>query len=403
MKRNTIKHLVPQSGTAAVLTLLLVSCNGKEDFSPNTNNPPVQVLAGQEFTVKLIVEEPGIAKDSTYIYEGVVSSGCPDGIVPFCSVTGVHSGERAKTFKVNPDPVELVLTPWNSIRFETSAPVNASSSSSIADIVRDGDFQHYCLKAVVDRDNPRELRAFDTVGTTERSDKPRAIAEGLTEIRFWNGPEDTGNSIAIRLRTANHIAVEGFEIAIDGQRLLLREYAGGTSYLELKDDAVLCRLPNIARPSEEYWERGRTDYKTEEIYDINDFTTIEFIGTIPRNATPDNRLTQIMDALSFRNYGIGPKEDYNDAYIWSSGNYPEFRWMFYRKEAQNYLKQRWAYKLYPADVRYRKSMIWNYLPEATPDRHDEYDFYFNYSVTPNPENAGDSKYYWGKLFVELAK
>ena len=399
------KSLLSRVGTAAVLTVLLASCGNKENLSPNPNNPPAQILPEQAFTVKVFVEEQGVEKDSLYIYTGEVKSDCPDGKVAFTSVTGVHAGTPARTFTVEPDVVELVLTPWNSIRFETTARVNASSSTDIADIVKDGDLQDYRLKAKIDTDNTRELSTFDVVMPTQRNDKVKAIKEGTTDIRFWNGPENGGKSITIRVRTANHIAVEGFELAIDGKRVFLVEGTKETTYSDLKEDAVLCRLPNIAKPSEEYYERGKTDYKTEEIFHVEKFSTIEFIGTIPRNATPDNRLTQIKDALSFRNYCV--KSDYNDSYLWSSDNYSEFRWMPYRKETQSDYGQPFppkrAYKLYPADVRYRKSMIWNFSIKERSERYNELDYYFNYSVAPSQDNVKDVKYYWGKLFLELAK
>ena len=403
------KTLVCLSGTTFVLAALFSSCGEKKNLTPNPNNPPVQILPEKAFTIKVFVEEQGIDKDSLYTYAGEVKSDCPDGKVSFTSVTG----SAAKTFAVEPDIVELVLTPWNSIRFETTAPVNASSSTDVADIVKDGDLQNYRLKARIDTDNPRDLKTFDVVDATkERDGKVKAIAEGYTDIRFWNGAgTGAGNSITIRVRTANHIDVEGFELAIDGKRVFLVEGTKETTYSDLKEDAVLCRLPNIAKPSEEYYERGKTDYKTEEIFHIEKFSTIEFIGTIPRNATPDNRLTQKIDVLSFRNYGIGPKEDWSDAYYWSSDNYSEFRWMPYRKETQSDFGQPFppslggkrAYKLYPADVRYRKSMIWNYFSKERSERYNENDFYFDYSVAPDPDNVKDVKYYWGKLFLELAK
>ena len=405
------KSLLSRVGTAAVLTVLLASCGNKENLSPNPNNPPSQILPEQAFTVKVFVEEQGVEKDSLYIYTGEVKSDCPDGKVAFTSVTGVHAGTPARTFTVEPDVVELVLTPWNSIRFETTAQVNASSSTDIADIVKDGDLQNYRLKAKIDTDNPRELSTFDVVMPTQRSDKVKAIKEGTTDIRFWNGPEDGGKSITIRVRTANHIAVEGFELAIDGKRVFLVEGTKETTYGDLKEDAVLCRLPNIAKPMEEYFDNKKDSYETEEVFYTNRFSTIEFIGTIPRNATPDNRLTQIIDALSFRNFCIGPKEDWNDAYYWSSDNYSEFRWMPYRKETQSDFGQPFppslggkrAYKLYPADVRYRKSMIWNYFIKEHSDRINSEDYYFDYSITPDLNNVKDVKYYWGKLFLELAK
>lgn len=403
------KSLLSRVGTAAVLTVLLASCGGKENLSPNPNNPPAQILPEQAFTVKVFVEEQGVEKDSLYIYTGEVKSDCPDGKVAFTSVTGVHAGTPARTFTVEPDVVELVLTPWNIIRFETTARVNASSSTDIADIVKDGDLQDYRLKAKIDTDNPRELSTFDVVMPTQRSDKVKAIKEGTTDIRFWNGPEDGGKSITFRVRTANHIAVERFELAIDGKRVFLVEGTKETTYSDLKEDAVLCRLPNIARPREEYYVKGKTDYKTEEVFHTEKFTTIEFIGTIPRNATPDNRLTQIIDALSFRNYSVDT--DFQDCYVWNASNYSEFRWMPYRKETQSDFGQPFppslggkrAYKLYPADVRYRKAKIWDHFIKERSERYNENDFYFDYSVAPDPDNVKDVKYYWGKLFLELAK
>lgn len=85
--------------------------------------------------------------------------------------------------------------------------------------------------------------------------------------------------------------------------------------------------------------------------------------------------------------------------------------MPYRKETQSDFGQPFppslggkrAYKLYPADVRYRKAKIWDHFIKERSERYNENDFYFDYSVTPDPDNIKDVKYYWGKLFLELAK
>lgn len=392
------KSLLSRVGTAAILTVLLASCGDKENLSPNPNNPPSQILPEQAFTVKVFVEEQGVEKDSLYIYTGEVKSDCPDGKVAFTSVTGVHAGTPARTFTVEPDVVELVLTPWNSISFEFTAEVNAFSSTDIIDVKKTSDLKHYVLTA------KKSGGSIDTGwGGEGRGRTVQSLEEGYSEISFWNGDRET--AVVIRVRTANHIAVEGFELAIDGKRVFLVEGTKETTYSDLKEDAVLCRLPNIARPREEYYVKGKTDYKTEEVFNTEKFTTIEFIGTIPRNATPDNRLTQIKDALSFRNYSVGT--DYQDCYLWSSNNYSEFRWMPYRKETQSDYGQPFppkrAYKLYPADIRYRKAKIWDHFIKDWSERYNEDDYYLNYSVAPNPDNVKDVKYYWGKLFLELAK
>lgn len=397
------KSLLSRVGTAAVLTVLLASCGGKENLSPNPNNPPAQNLPQKAFTITVCEEEPGVEADSTYRFFAEIRGGAPDGKVTFTKVCGVDkNGNNKKVFDTTPDVVELVLTPWNSISFEFTAEVNAFSSTDIIDVKKTSDLKHYVLTA------KKSGGSIDTGwGGEGRGRTVQSLEEGYSEISFWNGDRET--AVVIRVRTANHIAVEGFELAIDGKRVFLVEGTKETTYSDLKEDAVLCRLPNIARPREEYYVKGKTDYKTEEVFHTEKFTTIEFIGTIPRNATPDNRLTQIIDALSFRNYSVDT--DFQDCYVWNASNYSEFRWMPYRKETQSDFGQPFppslggkrAYKLYPADVRYRKAKIWDHFIKERSERYNENDFYFDYSVTPDPDNIKDVKYYWGKLFLELAK
>ena len=382
---------------------MFAACN-KLEVNPNPNNPPVQTLPQRAFTVKVFVEEQGIIKDSTYVFEGEVKSSCLDGKVAFTSVTGRHAGVSARTFNVDPDIVELVLTPWNSIRFETTAPVNASSSTDVADIVMDGGMQNYTVKANIDNVNPRQLKAFESSEffyPEERRDKPGAIVEGTTDIRFWNGADEGSNGIVIRVRTANHIAVEGFELEIDGKRAFLVEGTKETNMGNLSKDAVIAYLPCVAKDREEFYVNGKHDYKTEEVYYTDKFSTIAFIGTVPRNATPDNRIIQIIDPISF----IHPTfdDDYSLQYPWSSVNCPDFRWMPFREEVTNCFNYSTVIRLYPADVRYRKSKIWNPFIRELKENFRMDNYFLDYSVTPNPDNEKEVKYYWGEIYNQEYK
>ncbi|MCQ2181056.1 MAG: hypothetical protein MJY50_03235 [Bacteroidales bacterium] len=377
-----------------------VSC-GKDTLpAPNRNNPPEQVLPDKPFNVRVFVEEPGIESDSSYIYEGLVNADC-DGKVAFTSVTGVRgqggSAVKGRTWTIDRDVVELVLTPWNGIRFEVSEDVNASSSTAVADIANEGDLQHYVLKSSVDVRNPREIKTFDDVQEDRKTGIVRAIEEGWSDIRFWNGTPESGHSITIRMRAANHIPVEGFEFALDGKRYALVETEPGVKARYLPADAYLCHLPCIARPDDEWYQWHKYDYDTEEIYPCDKFSTIEFIGTIPRNATPDNRIRVYLDALSTKCANI--ISDYENPYSWNERHKDGFRWIPYMRESESDSYQSHyyidyggsAHQYFPADIRYLRAKTFNYLIRGSSDYVFFQNYHFRYSAAPD----GRERFWWG--------
>lgn len=399
------KTLVCLSGTAFVLAALLASCNGKENFTPNPNNPPVQILPEKAFTITVCEEEPGVEADSTYRFFAEISAktGAPDGKVTFTKVCGVDkNGDNKKIFDTTPDVVELVLTPWNSISFEFTAEVNAFSSTDIIDVKKTSDLKHYVLtaKKAGTGAGTGASGSIDTGwgtgngGGEGRGRTVQSLEEGYSDISFWNGDRET--AVVIRVRTANHIDVEGFEFALDGKRYMLVEQPVRIEGKDLSGDCYLCTLPCIARPMDEFYQKGKKDYKTEEIYPPEKFSTIEFLGTVPRNATPDNKVAQHVDALSFKVVEFSQKESI--AHYWNEANYPEFRWMpFYeRSKTDDFdhpraLKNNYKIPMYPADLRARKGKIFNVVLRERTDFFYVQHYYFRYT-TGNEQRA-----WWGLI------
>lgn len=384
------KTLVCLSGTAFVLAALFSSCGEKENLTPNPNNPPVQILPEKAFTITVCEEEPGVEADSTYRFFAELSGnksggGAPDGKVTFTKVCGVDkNGSNKKIFNTTPDEMELVLTPWNSISFEFTAEVNAFSSTDIIDVKKTTDLKHYVLTAK--KSGTGAGGSIDTGwGGEGRGRTVQSLEEGYSDISFWNGDRET--AVVIRVRTANHIDVEGFEFALDGKRYMLVEQPVKTVGKDLSGDCYLCTLPCIARPREEYYKKGKKDYKTEDIYPPEKFSTLEFLGTVPRNATPDNKVAQHVDALSFKVAGFSQKESI--AYYWNEASNPEFRWTpFYeRSKSDSYdspgaLMNYYKVPVYPADLRARKGKIFNLnTKELTGSSyHYTQHYYFRYTV-----------------------
>ena len=383
---KTFSHLFSLVGTAIVLTALLASCGEKENLTPNPNNPPAQILPQKAFTITVCEEEPGVDKDSTYRFFAEIRGGAPDGKVTFTKVCGVDkNGSNKKVFDTTPDVVELVLTPWNSISFEFTADVNAFSSTDIIDVKKTSDLKHYVLTA------KKSGGSIDTGwGTGEGGGEGRgrtvqSLEEGYSDISFWNGDRET--AVVIRVRTANHIDVEGFEFALDGKKYMLVEQPVKTVGKNLSAECYLCKLPCIARPDDEYYIKGKKDYKTEDIYPPEKFSTIEFLGTVPRNATPDNKIAQHVDALSFSIPEFSA--DYYIAHYWNKANNPEFRWMpFYeRSTLDSYnspgaLMNYYKVPVYPADLRARKGKIFNinFREFIGSNYHYAQHYYFRYTV-----------------------
>lgn len=377
----------------------LVSCGDKENYAPNPNNPPAQILPQKAFTVTVCEEEPGVEADSTYRFFAEIRGSAPDGKVTFTKVCGVDkNGDNKKIFDTTPDVVELVLTPWNSISFEFTAEVNAFSSTDIIDVKKTSDLKHYVLTA------KKSGGSIDTgwgtgEGGTGTGRTVQSLEEGYSEISFWNGDRET--AVVIRVRTANHIDVEGFEFALDGKRYMLVEQPVRIEGKDLSGDCYLCTLPCIARPEDEYFIWEKTDYRTEDIYPPEKFSTIEFLGTVPRNATPDNKVAQHVDALSFKVAGFSG--DYKIAHYWNEANNPEFRWMpFYEwSKTDDYdhpraLKNNYKIPMYPADLRARKGKIFNLWSRefTSSNYHYTRNYYFRYTT-------GDNQRAWWGLIQNL--
>lgn len=364
-------------------SLALVSCGEKENFTPNPNNPKEQTLPAAPFTVKVCVTEPGIDRDSVYVFGATVSSSCTDGKVTFTSVAAINpkTGQPSRTFSVTPDVVELALTPWNSITFEicgipgatpdVPVKVNASSSADVADVVAlNGNLTKYTLKpktsgGTIDISSGWGWIAGSGLGDIAAS-SVQAITDGYTDVRFWNGSSGSGDehSITIRVRTANHIAVEGFEFALDGKRYSLVETDLKMTAENLPGSAYLCKLPCIARPSEEWYVYGKTDYKTEDVYPSEKFSIIEFLGTIPRNATPDNRVKMYVDAIASK--CARALNTYEIPYFWNEESNSDFRWIPFQQasmsdtyKSHSVLDGYVTVPYFPADLRYRKAKTFN--------------------------------------------
>ena len=399
---DSIRHMTKRTktyvcllGTAFVLAALFSSCGEKENLTPNPNNPPVQILPEKAFTITVCEEEPGVEADSTYRFFAELSGnksggGAPDGKVTFTKVCGVDkNGGNKKIFNTTPDEMELVLTPWNSISFEFTADVNAFSSTDVIDVKKTSDLKHYVLTAKKSGGN------IDTGwGGEGRGRTVQSLEEGYSEISFWNGDRET--AVVIRVRTANHIDVEGFEFALDGKKYMLVEQPVKTVGKDLSGDCYLCSLPCISRPMEEYYKKGKTDYKPEDIFYVQEFSTIEFLGTVPRNATPDNKVAQHVDALSFKVAEFSG--EYAMPYYWNESNYPEFRWMPFcemsRTNSYDYpsaLMNNYKVPMYPADLRARKGKIFNVVLRERKDYYYVQNYYFRYT-TGNEQRA-----WWGLI------
>ena len=391
-------------------SLVLVSCGEKEIFTPNPNNPEEQTLPSAPFTVKVCVTEPGIDRDSVYVFGATVSSSCTDGKVTFTSVAAINpkTGQPSRTFNVTPDVVELALTPWNSITFEMSSDVkvNASSSADVADIVAlNGNLTKYTLK-------PKKSGSTIDTGSGDAG-TVQAIADGYTDVRFWNGTSASGNenSITIRVRTANHIAVEGFEVKFDGKPFTLVPMQFKYTLNTISTyDCTIGELPNIAYPFKsyelDYYDfiragNEQTQYPFEKVYDMSKVKEIEFVGTVPRNATPDNVILQTNDPVSYGHHRAWTYK--HQVYDWNRTKYGEFRWApfheEYRKPSSTVVDGRAKFNVYPADLRYRKAQIWDLVDAQDPEKNNVSNFYFCYET----QNGGSSTYWWGCIVNEPGK
>lgn len=354
--------------------LLLCSCALRE--MPNVNNPvEVQTQAGK-FTVNVFEEEPGIIPDSVYRFRAVLSEDCLDGRLVF---TGAGSRGSSKEFEVFPDTVELVLTPWNRICFETDLEVNASSGTDVLDIVRE-DMRHYSISA-------------SPAG-------PGAIREGRSVIRFWNGNGE--HSVSVAVRAANSIPCEGVEVRLDGGPSFFLVGTQSASFesipseevtfLGIYSDYCAGSLPDIMLKGGKAVDSAES---ADECWMMDKASVLELVGTVPRNATPDNRIMQIYDMVDYDNdYPAG------SVYLWNAGHYDGFRWM---PPVSRYVERTGMFSyfppeggkdpkpltgtmkrpFYPADLRYRKAMVWNHGNTRMPQ-------YIGYQVG----SEGNEKYFW---------
>ena len=328
-----MKNLIFTAVFSAIFPLLVLSC-GKEE--QNLNNPPVTDIPAQRFSIRICDEQPGISPDSIYRYYAVTDSDLPDGEA--CFTEGMSVGSEYK-FGYDGDRVRLVQTPYNTISFEASADVNASSGSANLDIIKI-DSRHY------------------RVG--------KYIRDGSAEIRFWNGSGDGVNSISILVDARKTVPVEGFELRMSDRNgsvfkeMFLVPQPSSTNFRNINyNECKIADLDCICYP--DWMERGEKDSRgTEDIFDLGKASILEFVGTVPRNATPDNEIVQMVDFVSHRQISENERTDYHP---YNSVSFSGYRWTPYMngfsaatsspKEGQ--MKQ----SVYPADIRYLKAMVWS--------------------------------------------
>lgn len=346
--------------SAAALVLSVVAVQSCNKNMQNTNNPPAIELPSAQFTVRICDEHPGISSDSVYRFFAELKQDAKDGTVNF---TEGESNSSDYRFTFPADPVKLVITPYNRITFETSEDVNASSSLSCLDIQK------------------LDSRHFRAGGYN---------FDGFTEIKFWNGSGASENSISIRLEAARSIRLEGFELRLDGKRTELKETDNNAGFRNLNTgEFTIFSLENIT--VRDWYSNVGDAYSTEDIYELDKASVLEFVGTIPRNATPDNEVVQMIDIVSHRQ---NCPEDCMDFYPYNSASFPGFRWMPFVKGSINDEQNGYTYtldgerrqKYYPADLRYRKALVWDVVTHDS-DRLA----YFWYRASP----GGSLKSWWG--------
>lgn len=373
---------------AGLVILSVCNCSCRRLEQPNLNNPVEQPLPAAKFAVTLCEEERGVVADSVYRFIATVSAPADDGKVTFTkkvSVNGAHGSGR--TWDVTPDVVEVVLTPYNRISFEVDADVNASSSTDVMDIGKGADLRHYELKAVKDGSG---------------------IREGSSTIRFWNGKSEDGNAITIRVRAANSVPVEGFEVRFDGRlfSLVPKDFRYTLNSINVHD-CTIGELPNVAYPYEHFEETlieigEHTELMPfEELYDMSRVKEIEFVGTVPRNATPDNVIRQIYDPISYGQTTVWRAS--HQPYDWNLAKYEEFRWAPFHEECRKFtstvIDGRAKFDICPADLRYLKAQIWNTIKASDSNTDNGRNFYFYYETL----NGGSSTYWWGCIVNEPGK
>lgn len=328
----------------APLALIAAGCLPAEDRS-NHNNPPVADIPGKAFTVTVCDRQSGIDPDSTYFFYGTLTRNADDGVVNFTEGTCTGSDYR---FKVTPDPVKLIQTAYNEITFETSEDVNASSSDKCID-VKKIDARHF------------RLVCHQITGSQN------SIDEGTAQVRFWNGSGSGEKSISINVDARSSVKCEGFEFRLDGEQFLLKEIPfeefknvvfGDWSKWPQYQHKTQMRFAGKENP-----DRSKTGYEAiDAMYKTSNGYCLELVGTVPRNATPDNRVRRLMDVVSMRDGQINKKFDdgYAPFIIWNEKNYKGFRWLPKDDSPEEKVIAKSATtQFYPADLRYRKAWIWN--------------------------------------------
>lgn len=418
---------------------LLAACSKTPS---NPNNPQEKDLPGKDFCLTLCDEQKGACKDSVYYFYADVNSDITDAKA---SYTRVGSKGSDRLFNVEPDEVEIVQTPCNTIRFESTESVNGASGGLCVDIVRD-----------TDRDYHLVFRS-----------------EGEADITLWNGSGEQRRQKVIRVKARESIPCEGILIRLDGKDFLLRRgvwesitgmglenwvgthpvicdswknmgdypliYRLRTSFKGLLHTLPLCKNPSYRQDDPDSYGIVSSDWddwygywsvydSSERLFERERMTSYEIVGTVPRNATPDCDLTLIADPVCTNqtrsnlcekdrsgNYYATANNILN-YYEFNSKHNTEFRWMhpigerwcfntiaavdeganfeeieFTGPDADRYRDFRdgkYAQKLNPSDIRYRKALIWNrfLLPSIYPT--DPVD-YIGYSFL-----TGGQKTFW---------
>ena len=325
------------------LVLLAAGCHPIEDRS-NKNNPDPIDIPGKAFTVTVCDQQPGIEEDSTYYFYGTLTANSDNGIVNFTEGASKKSDYR---FTYSPDPVKLILTGFNHISFETSEDVNVESSDKCIDIVKI-DARHF------------ELKCFRT------PESSISIDEGTARIRFWNGSGSSEKSIYINVDARSSVKCEGFELRINGDKFLLTEIPfEDFKYVKFGD---WDKWPQYQYKTQLMFagkEHGKSKQDIiediEQKYNTSHGYCLEFVGTIPRNATPDNRVRRLVDVVSMRTSDIVSYDYISPFYFWNeAGKYNVYRWFpFDDSSRDKVLGKNASTQFYPADLRYRRAWIWN--------------------------------------------
>lgn len=330
----------------APFALIAAGCLPAEDRS-NHNNPPVADIPGKVFTVTVCDSHPGISPDSTYFFYGNLPTNSDNGVVNFTE--GICAGSSYR-FTYIPDPVKLIQTGYNHISFETSEDVNASSSDKCIDVIKI-DSRHF------------RLECHQISGT------PNSIDEGTAKIRFWNGSGSGEKSIYINVDARSSVKCEGFEFRLDGEQFLLKEIPF-EEFQNVEFGSIWNKWPQYQFKDEQLRFAGKEFHgdvediieDIERQYDVTKGYCFEFVGTVPRNATPDNRVRRLYDATSMRTGGNAVSYDNMPLYfIWNeAGKYPGYRWLPFDDSPLEKVSSKSATtQFYPADLRYRKIWIWN--------------------------------------------